>query len=122
MKNLNNIVILILTVILISGCYNNKEELLYPGSTNPVDCNTVQAKFGADIFPLMTAKCAIGGCHDPVTAQGGVVFTNYAQISSKKDRIYTRAVIEKTMPANGPLLPDEVKKLKCWIEGGALNN
>lgn len=109
-------------LISIQGCYNNKEELLYPGSVTPVDCATVSAKFAADIFPLMTAKCAITGCHDAATASGGAVFQNYTQISSKKDRIYIRVVIEKTMPASGFLLPDERKKIQCWIDRGALNN
>ena len=108
-------------IFIIQGCYNNKEEILYPGSFIPVDCNTVPAKFAADVLPLITAKCAIPGCHD-ATASGGAVFQNYTQISSKKDRIYTRAVIERSMPAAGALLPAEINKLKCWIDGGALNN
>jgi hypothetical protein len=37
-------------------------------------------------------------------------------------RIMQRAVVEKTMPTSGPLLPAEIAKLKCWISSGALNN
>ena len=113
--------LLVAFIITSQSCYNNKEELLYPGSVIPVDCNTVPAKFAADVFPLITAKCAISGCHD-ATASGGAIFQNYTQISSKKDRIYIKVVVEKTMPKTGVLLPDDRNKIKCWIDGGALNN
>lgn len=110
-----------LLIFALPGCRNNKEELLYPGSISPANCSTVSAKFAADVFPIITTKCAIPGCHD-ATASGGAIFQNYTQISGKKDRIYQRAVIEKTMPKTGFLTTDELNKLKCWIEGGALNN
>ncbi len=111
----------ILIVFILQGCYNDKEELLYPGSNAVVDCTTSPATFSTDIFPLISSKCAIPGCHD-ATASGGVVFENYTQISAKKDRINARVVIERSMPPTGPLLPAEINKIKCWIEGGALNN
>lgn len=104
-----------------SGCYYDKEELLYPGGNQPVDCTTVAAKFNTDVLPLVTTKCAISNCHD-ASAAGGQIFKTYAQISAAKDRINTRAVVEKSMPQTGPLLPAEVNILKCWIESGAPNN
>jgi uncharacterized membrane protein len=105
----------------IQGCYYDKEELLYPGSNAAVDCTTVNAKFAADVLPLITSKCATSGCHD-ATASGGVVFQNYAQINAVKDRINARAVVEKTMPTAGPLSQAETNIIKCWIESGAPNN
>lgn len=107
--------------IFATGCYYDKEELLYPGSNQPVNCTTVAAKFSADVLPLVTTKCAISNCHD-ASASGGRIFKTYDQISSAKDRINVRAVIEKSMPQTGPLLPAEVNILKCWIESGAPNN
>lgn len=108
-------------VILVSGCYYDKEELLYPGSTQPVDCNTVPAKFSADVSPLVISKCAIPGCHNSFAA-GGFIFQNYKQVSEAKERINRMAVIEKSMPPSGPLLPAEINIIKCWIESGAPNN
>lgn len=107
--------------VFIPGCYYDKEELLYPGSNTPVDCTTINAKFAADVLPLISSKCATSGCHD-ATASGGLIFQNYAQINSAKDRINTRAVVEKTMPAAAPLQPAEINIIKCWIENGAPNN
>ncbi|MBK8608947.1 MAG: hypothetical protein IPL84_03075 [Chitinophagaceae bacterium] len=116
-----NLVLLTACFMSMAGCYNNKEELLYPNSFIPADCNTIPARFAADIFPLISAKCAISGCHD-ASAAGGAVFQNYLQISGRKDKIYTKVVVDKSMPASGTMTPEERNKIKCWIEGGALNN
>ncbi len=107
--------------ILMQSCYYDKEELLYPGSNTPVDCSAINAKFAANVQPLISAKCATSGCHD-ATASGGLIFQNHAQISGAKDRINVRAVVEKTMPAAAPLQPSEINIIKCWIESGAPNN
>jgi hypothetical protein len=92
------------------SCYYDKEELLYPGTNTPVDCSTVNAKFAANVQPLISAKCATSGCHD-ATASGGLILQNYAQISGVKDRINA-----------APLQPSEINIIKCWIESGAPNN
>lgn len=113
--------VLLVGTALIEGCYYDKEELLYPGSNNPVDCSTVEAKFSANVQPLINAKCATSGCHD-ATASGGLIFQNYSQISGAKDRVNARAVVEKSMPPTGPLQPAELNIIKCWIESGAPNN
>ncbi|MBL7695498.1 MAG: hypothetical protein JNK91_11665 [Ferruginibacter sp.] len=108
-------------IVLLGSCYYDKEELLYPGSVTAVDCSTVTAKFAADVQPIIAAKCATSGCHDN-SASGGVILQTHSQISAKKDRVYARAVLEKTMPASGALPPAEIAKLKCWIDSGAPNN
>lgn len=105
----------------ISGCYYDKEELLYPGSVSAVDCTTVQAKYAADVQPIIASKCATGGCHD-ASASGGVILQTHSQVSAKKDRVYARAVVEKSMPSSGALSAAETAKLKCWIDSGAPNN
>lgn len=112
---------LLLLVTGISGCYKDNEEFLYPGSNQVIDCASTPAKFTADVFPIITAKCAISGCHD-ATASGGMIFQSFSQISAAKDRINARAIVEKSMPATGILLTTEIAMIKCWIDGGALNN
>ena len=113
--------VLIATIIFFSNsCYYDKAELLYPGS-GQVDCNTIPAKFAANVQPLIATKCATAGCHN-ATAAGGIILQNYTGINSAKERVNIRAVGEKSMPPSGPLLPAETNIIKCWIEGGALNN
>lgn len=111
----------LLFVLLTAGCYYDKEELLYPGSNQAVNCSTVSAKFSTDVLPLVTAKCAIPTCHN-TSAAGGMVFQNYSQVSAAKDRINQRVVIEKSMPPTGALAASEIAILQCWIESGAPNN
>ena len=120
-KNIFVLSLLSIFILVIPGCYIDKEELLYPGSTLAVDCTSTPAKFATDVQPLILSKCAVSGCHN-ASASGGLIFQNYAQVNAAKDRINARAVIEKTMPASGALLPAEIAKIKCWIDGGALNN
>jgi uncharacterized membrane protein len=104
----------------ITGCYYDKEATLY--GSGSVDCNSISAKFGADIAPMIQSKCAIPGCHNASGASGGRIFENYTQIKAAIDRIRQRAIIEKTMPKNGSLTSLELAQLQCWIDSGAPNN
>ena len=113
--------ILAMCMLVLQSCYHDKEELLYPGSNTAADCTTTASKFSTDIYPIVSSKCAISGCHD-ATASGGVLLQNYTQINAKTGRINVRALTEKSMPPTGALLPAEINKLKCWIVSGALNN
>lgn len=111
--------VLTIIVIAMSGCYYDKEELLYPGSS--IDCTTVNAHF-TDVRPIIMAKCATVGCHNTTSAAGGVILETYTQISSGASRINQRAIIDKTMPPSTPLSEAETATLKCWINAGAPNN
>ena len=116
------IVLLIFTTIVIAaGCYNDKASLLYPGSNQPVNCDSVQAKFTANVLPLISSKCSTPTCHDE-TAAGGFVLQNYFQVSGAQDRIKARVVVQKSMPPTGALLPTEINTIKCWLQNGAPNN
>ncbi|MBS1733139.1 MAG: hypothetical protein JST02_07560 [Bacteroidetes bacterium] len=115
------IICTLLSLFTLSGCYYDKEDLLYPpaGST---DCTTIPAKFSVDIKSIMENKCATSGCHDASTGAGSVTLVTYAQISAAAVRINQRCVIDKTMPPGAPLTTAEINALKCWINSGAPNN
>ena len=124
MRSLNNFVAMLfiaITATTFSGCYYDKEELLYSGK-GTIDCATISAKFSTDVNPIIKSKCATSGCHDAATAAGSSVLVTYAQIAAQTARIKQRCVIDKTMPASGPLLPAEIAIVKCWIDSGAPNN
>ena len=76
------IISLCTTIFILAGCYNDKEDILYPGSNNPTDCATVPSKFAADIYPLINSKCAISGCHN-ATASGRIILQKYKQGNTK---------------------------------------
>lgn len=109
------------TVPLCFAACKYDKELLDTGGTPEANCNAIPASFSAVIFPLVSTKCAIAGCHD-ATASGGQVFQNYTQISAARDRIHVRAIVQKSMPATGFLTTEEYNALRCWIEAGGPNN
>ena len=124
MRSLNKFVAILFIAVMavfFSGCYYDKEELLYSGK-GAISCATISAKFSTEVNPLIKSKCATSGCHDAVSASGGSVLVTYAQIAAQTSRSNQRCVIDKTMPSSGPLSPAEIAIVKCWIESGAPNN
>ena len=120
MKNISRILcVLTAAVIIMSGCYYDKENLLYPGST--IDCTVVNARF-TDVKPIILTKCATAGCHNTASAAGGIVLETYAQISSNASMIDQRVIKDKTMPPSAPLSAADIATLKCWISAGSPNN
>ncbi|MBK7884741.1 MAG: hypothetical protein IPJ81_13875 [Chitinophagaceae bacterium] len=109
------VIIILTTLVTICSCYYNNAGLV------PIDCSTVQPKFNADVLPVIQSRCATPACHD-ASASGGIILQNYNQIFTIRDRIKTRAVIQKTMPVFTPLNAVETAIIKCWIDDGALNN
>jgi uncharacterized membrane protein len=107
--------------VVLSGCYYDKEELLYH-NTGATDCATISAKFSTDVAPLMANKCATAGCHDAASGAGGSVLETYGQISATAAKINQRCVVEKNMPPGSALSAAEIASLSCWINSGSPNN
>lgn len=103
----------------VQSCYYDAESVLY--HQVPVNCSITSSKFTTDVQPIINLHCATTNCHNS-TGAGNTVLQTYEQIKSKLDRINQRVMVDKTMPPNGSLTPSEMDILKCWIEGGALNN
>lgn len=104
-----------------TGCYYDKEELLY-SRQGTLGCASISAKFSTDVSVIIKNKCATSGCHDASGSAGGSVLVTFAQVSAAAARIKQRAVVDKTMPSSGPLSVSEVSILKCWIDSGTPNN
>ncbi len=87
-------------LIVMTGCYYDKEELLYPNSK--VDCSTVSGTF-VKVQTIVAGKCNTSGCHNTRDAAGGTVLETYEQIKAKASRINQRAIVERSMPPGAPL-------------------
>jgi uncharacterized membrane protein len=111
----------ILTVMInvMTGCYYDKAELLYPDGS--VDCSTVSATY-TKVQAILTSKCNTSGCHNARNAAGSTVLESYDQVKAKAARINQRAIVEKTMPPGGPLSAGDIAILQCWISSGTPNN
>ncbi|OYU94920.1 MAG: hypothetical protein CFE21_14675 [Bacteroidetes bacterium B1(2017)] len=116
MKKISGIFIVMLAL---AGCYLDKEEELYPnGFSNTTDTTTYY--YAKDIKPLVAGSCATSGCH--VAGTGRSDLSTYTGLSTNKDAVNLRAVVQRTMPTSGPLSTNDISKLRNWIAAGALNN
>lgn len=119
MKIRTAIVLFSISILVLAGCYNDKEDLLYPVA---VDCSTVNASYATDVSPLVLSKCSYSGCHSAGSSAGGLVLENYTQIANSAGGINQTCIIEKTMPPSFPLTTNEIAILTCWINAGTPNN
>lgn len=87
-----------------------------------LNCSTINAKYNADITPIINANCLSSSCHGAGSANGD--YTTYAGIKMKADNgsLSTRILYDKSMPPNGELSLDNRNKIKCWLDNGAQNN
>lgn len=111
--------VLLAFFVIAPSCYYDKGELLRPEGN--INCSTANAKF-LNVQPIISSKCATVGCHDSFTAAGNTVLLTYDQVKAKADRIYNRAIIQKSMPPLQPLTANEIALIKCWIDSGTPNN
>ena len=105
-------------IIVLSGCYYDKEEILYPDGLN---CGNVPAKFATDINTIIQTRCAIAGCHAAGSTNGVGPLTSYELISSHAVEIKS-AVVSGFMPQGSSLTPVQIKAISCWVDSGAPNN
>ena len=108
-----------IALLQLSGCYYDVESELYPSSNN-VSCDTSNVTFTNVIQPMISANCAISGCHSSGAQLPDL--SNYAGISASADRIRVRSITEKTMPPSGPLSSCSISQLQNWLNAEALNN
>lgn len=114
-KFLGTAIVLLLTAML-SCEYQNEEELF----ATPDNTGT-QVSFTSDILPIITAKCAIPGCH--VTGVQSPDLSNQANIFSRAERIKVRTSAGTMPPSSSPgLTADEINNIAAWVDAGAPNN
>ncbi|OQP63875.1 hypothetical protein A3860_23355 [Niastella vici] len=111
--------LLTIIIVLLTGCYYDKGELIYPDST--VDCSKVTATYTA-VKPIVAGKCNTTGCHNAASAAGSTVLETYDQVKALAGRIKQRALVDKTMPPGAALTTSEIAILTCWINSGTPNN
>ena len=114
--------LLLVLMLVFSGCYYDIEEELYP----TLECQTMNISYADDILPIISTNCY--GCHNTaanfgnVTLEGYDVFINYID-----DQTIIGVIKHKPgfspMPKNeAKLLDCEIEKIEAWIQNGALDN
>ncbi|MCD6064256.1 MAG: hypothetical protein K0R82_2167 [Flavipsychrobacter sp.] len=124
--------LVILSMVVLAGCYNDNEQDLYPVPTNPTTPPTPgtdsTVSFSAKIKPILDSKCATAGCHDANGLGGGYNFTTYAGVKQAVTNNRLLGAIKheqgfsqmpKGMP---PLDAATIDLFTKWVNQGALNN
>jgi hypothetical protein len=110
-------------MILLTGCYYDNEETLYPQTV----CDTTNVTYSGTIVPILQSNSCLT-CHDPVTASGGVILQTYADLlvyvqNGKFWGAVSHASGYFPMPNGGNKLSDcDLTKIDLWIKKGAPNN
>lgn len=114
---------LIITLLLsttITGCYYDKEDILYKSG-----CDTAKVTYSLSIIPITIANCNV--CHSEILANGGVVTENYIGLNTVAKNGKLWAAVNWTGPYHMPkdankLSNCDLAKIKKWIDAGAPDN
>lgn len=116
MKFLKPAVLFTFIAILVNvSCKTKKENLI------AVDASACDTKVTYETLqPLLTKSCNTSGCHDE--SKRRMNFKIYANLKSFGDmgEIKEHVLIEKNMPPSEKLSSNELKMIRCWLEGGML--
>lgn len=115
---MRKVAVVITGIILLAGCYYDKEDVLYPDAAN---CGSFNTSFAAAVHPIIQSRCAIPDCHADGSINGPGPLTSYERIKNAAVRIKT-AVVTGFMPQNSSLNKSEIKTISCWVDAGAPNN
>jgi len=113
-----------LSFLVLTGCYYDNEELLYPGSAN---CTVpATSTYSADVSPILNNRCV--SCHSGVSPSGGITLNSYQEVTKYVNNGSLMGSINHSsgysaMPKNtGKLSSCDIQKIQVWIDAGALNN
>lgn len=111
------IIVFTLNLLLIQACKKDNNN-----DVNNLDCSKINSAYSVDVKPIIDANCLSSGCHNNNSTNGD--FTIYTGVKAKVDNgsFDNRVIQQKNMPLSGALTADQLKKIKCWLNSGALNN
>jgi len=114
---------LIVIALSVSGCYYDKEELLYPGNSV---CDSTAVKYSTAVLPIMSASCY--SCHAGNFPSGGIKLDTYSdlRVQALNGKLYgsiSHSAGYSQMPKNLPQLSAcKIATIKGWVDAGAPNN
>ena len=115
--------VIVLTVV--ASCYSDNKEEIYQNFVPCTVDTTAAVTYSADIGPLLTASCAIDGCHNSSSRQSNLDLSTYGDSKRIADdgRLKNRINgIGPIMPPSGSLQQCDIDKIEIWINEGAPNN
>lgn len=121
-------VVALLYTMLLTSCYYDNEEYLYPESAI---CDTENMSYANDVWPVINASCK--GCHSGASPGGGIKLENYSDVAASAaiqagnygslSGAINHASGNSPMPKNSDKLSDcSINKIDAWIEQGTFDN
>lgn len=108
---------------ILSSCYYDNEEYLYPPNGQQVTCDTLSPTYIANIAPIFASYC--NGCHSSASPSGNIVTDNYASLSANINKV-SLAINHlpgvSAMPQGGKLSDCDLAKIKRWRNLNMPNN
>lgn len=123
---MTRLLMMLISCCLLTGCYYDNEESLYPSIGT---CDTAQVTYAKSIAPLIISQCLACHSNNAAASSGGNIrLESYADVKIYADngRLYG-AVAHLSgyspMPKSGGKLDGcKIATLKKWIDSGAPNN
>lgn len=107
---------------LLSGCYYDNEQDLYPMA--PGGCDTLAVSYNTEIAQIMNSRCV--SCHSGGFPAGGLALNTHAlvagNIANIIDRIKRNPDDVLLMPQGAKLDPCSISKIEAWARQSAPNN
>jgi hypothetical protein len=113
---------LFMLLLMLSSCYYDVEEEIYPKT----DCNTDNITYSMDIVAILQSNCYV--CHSQAANQGGITLEGFNNLKTYVDNGRFLGAVKheagySPMPQGAPQLPDcQIAQIEQWILDGALNN
>ncbi len=73
-----------------------------------------------DVMPIITANCAVSGCHDG--SSGIISWANKNNVIANAANIRTRTGNGTMPPAGRSISDEEIQTIACWVNDGAEDN
>ncbi len=118
------ITILFVFSIVLSSCYRDVEELLYPSNGN---CDVANVTYSATVVPILQSNGCLG-CHSGGAPSGNISLDGYNNVSAVAQSGKLFGVINHSpgfspMPQGGNKMSTcNINKIKAWIDAGIPNN
>ncbi len=113
-----------LTALLVSSCYRDVEEVLYPSTGN---CETSGVTYANTVAPLLQSNGCVG-CHNGPAPSGNISLDNFNGVKAVALNGKLYGAINHSggfspMPQGGPKMSAcNISKIKAWIDSGSVNN
>lgn len=108
---------LLTSIILATSCEKEETPITY-------DCTGLTPTYTANVKPIMDTYCAVSGCHDAASQEGGHNFSTYAILIDHATENEFMGSMQHlngydAMPKDGAKLSDsQLQTISCWIANG----